>query len=96
LSQWPRLAGSCTLRFLPGYSLLTFSAVLIVENHLLETAASSAQALPARPRTSSTRHGAALRCRAILTILAGARWASSARELPTTWPAPAAPWSWRF
>src|SRR4029077_14103133 len=28
LSQWPRLNGSCTLRFLSGCSLLTFSAVL--------------------------------------------------------------------
>jgi hypothetical protein len=69
------------LRFLPGYSLLTFSAVLIVENHLLETAAPSANPLSARPRTSSTRHGAALRCRAILTVLAGARSASAARKL---------------
>src|ERR1700680_4012059 len=96
LPQWPRLAGSCTLRFLPGCSLLTFSAVLIVENHLLETAAPPAKALSARPRTSGARRSAALLCRAILAILAGASRASTARKLPAAQPAPAAPLSWRF
>jgi hypothetical protein len=84
------------LRFLPDCSLLTFSAVLIVENYLLETASPPAQALSARPRTSGTRHSATLRCRAILTILAGASRPSTARKLPAPQPAPAAPLSWRF
>src|SRR5579863_4254255 len=97
LSQWPRHGGFCALPFLSGCSLPTFSAVLIVEVYLLETAAPPTKTLTTRPRTSGARRRAPWRRRAILTIWAGASRPSAARKLPAPQPAAAAaPLSWRF
>jgi len=93
LPQRPLLARSCASRFLPCFCLLSLRAVLIIENHLLEAAASPAETLPTGTRTSGTRRGAALRLDAVLAILRTRRRAATTRKLPAAQPAPAAPLS---
>ena len=87
------LARSCASRFLPCFCLLSLRAVLIIENHLLEAAATRAQSLSPATRTSGTRRSAALRLDAVLAILRTCRRAATARRLSAAQPAPAAPLS---
>ncbi len=90
LPERPLIVGCCALRLLPGLFLLSLFASLIIEVHLLEGAATPAGILSPGPSTGGARRSAALRCRAILTLVGSGR-AAAARGAAGKLPAPQSP-----